>query len=205
MLIALPCSIGMCILAEPILHLLFPNEIATEAPLLLQISAFTIIFSVLNQTINGALQGLGKIFIPAMSLGIGAITKLILNLILIRIPEIGINGAAIGSVCCHLVATCIGFTILRKNIKLETNFIQFILKPVTATVIMAVMTILSEKILINFIDSSRVITLLAIAISIITYFLAIIKLKVFEREDYHMLPFGDKIYRFLEKIKLVKA
>lgn len=205
MLIGLPCSVGMCILAEPILHLLFPNEIAVEAPLLLQISAFTIIFSVLNQTINGALQGIGKIFIPAASLGIGAITKLILNLILIRIPEIGINGAAIGSVCCHLVATCIGFTILRKNIKLNTNFVQFILKPVVATGIMALMTVMSEKILINFIGSSRVITLLAIIIAVITYFLSVILLKVFEREDYHMLPFGDKIYRFLEKIKLVKA
>ena len=205
MLIALPCSIGMCVLAEPILHLLFPNEIAIEAPLLLQISAFTIIFSVLNQTINGALQGLGKIFIPAMSLGIGALTKLILNLVLIRIPEIGINGAAIGSVSCHLVATCIGFTILRKNIKLETNFTQFILKPVAATGIMALMTLMSENILIKFIDSSRVVTLLAIATAIISYFLAVIKLKIFEREDYHMLPFGDKIYKVLVKLKLVKA
>ena len=204
MLIALPCSIGMCVLAEPILNLLFPNQIAVEAPLLLQISAFTIIFSVLNQTINGALQGLGKIFVPAISLGIGAVTKLVLNLILIRIPEIGINGAAIGSVCCHLVATCIGFTILRKNIKLETNASQFLIKPVIATIIMAIATILSEKVLAMVISSTRVITIFAIVIAVFAYFLSVIKLKIFEREDYHMLPFGDKIYHFLEKVKLVK-
>lgn len=205
MLIALPCSIGMCVLAEPILNLLFPNQIAVEAPLLLQISAFTIIFSVLNQTINGALQGLGKIFIPAMSLGIGAITKLILNLILIRIPEIGINGAAIGSVCCHMVATCIGFSVLRKNIKLDTSFTEFILKPVFATIIMAMMAILSGKILGIIINSSRIVTILSIMVAVISYFFALILLKIFKREDYHMLPYGDKIYHFLEKIKLVKA
>ena len=62
-----------------------------------------------------------------------------------------------------------------------------------------------ENILIKFIDSSRVVTLLAIATAIISYFLAVIKLKIFEREDYHMLPFGDKIYKVLEKIKLIKA
>jgi len=205
MLIGLPCSVGMSILADQILHLLFPNEIATEAPLLLQISAFTIIFSVLNQTINGALQGLGKIFIPAISLGIGAITKLILNVILIRIPEIGINGAAIGSVCCHLVATCIGFTILRKNIKLETSFSQFILKPLIAVTIMATVTMLSQNVLLVIFNSTRLVTIISILVAIITYFLAIIKLKVFERDDYHMLPYGDKIYKILEKIKLVKA
>ena len=205
MLIGLPCSVGLSILAEQILHLLFPNEIAMEAPLLLQISAFTIIFSVLNQTINGALQGIGKIFIPAMSLGIGAITKLILNLILIRIPEVGINGAAIGSVCCHLVATCIGFTILRKNIKLETSFTQFILKPLIAVTIMAAVTMLSQNVLLGIFNSTRLVTIISILIAIISYFIAIIKLKVFEREDYHMLPFGNKIYKILEKIKLVKA
>ena len=207
MLIALPCSIGMCVLAEPILNLLFPGQTATspEAPLLLQISAFTIIFSVLNQTINGALQGLDKIFIPAMSLGVGAITKLILNLVLIRIPEFGINGAAIGSVCCHLIATCISFTVLRKNIKLETDFIQFVGKPVLATAIMVLVAIGSENILGMFTNSTRITTILTIGMSVIAYFLSIILLGVFKREDYHMLPFGDKLYHFLEKIKLVKA
>lgn len=204
MLIALPCSIGMCVLAGPILELLFPNQIAAEAPLLLQISAFTIIFSVLNQTINGALQGLGHIFIPAISLGIGALTKLILNLVLIPIPEIGINGAAIGSVCCHIVATIIGYTILKKNIKLETDFNQFVLKPVIATGIMALGAVGSQYLFSQFIDSSRVVTLLAIAVAVIAYFFAVILLKIFAREDYHMLPFGDKLYKILEKLRLVK-
>ena len=39
--------------------------------------------------------------------------------------------------------------ILRKNIKLDTNFTQFILKPLAATGIMALVTILSEKVLLN--------------------------------------------------------
>ena len=78
-LIGLPCTIGMFIFADPILNLLFPN--ASSGTLLLQISSLTIIFTVLIQTINGALQGLGKILIPVISLGIGVAVKLILNLI----------------------------------------------------------------------------------------------------------------------------
>ena len=67
MLIGLPCSIGMCIFAGPILNLLFPNASAGET--VLQISSLTIIFTILDQTINGALQGYGKLRIPAISLG----------------------------------------------------------------------------------------------------------------------------------------
>ena len=67
MLIGLPCTIGMCIFAGPILKLLFPN--ASDGAVILQISALTILFTILDQTINGALQGYGKLKIPAISLG----------------------------------------------------------------------------------------------------------------------------------------
>ncbi len=204
-LIGLPCAIGLCVLAEPILQLLFPNAIAAEAPLLLQISSFTVIFTVLNQTMNGALQGIGKIFVPAISLGCGALTKLILNLVLIRIPEIGINGAAIGSVACHIVASIINYSVLRKNIKLDIKLNQSVIKPIIATIIMAISAVLSQKLFAILLGSSRIATVGAIIVAVLVYAFSLIALRVFEREDYHMLPFGDKIYAFLQKIKLVKA
>lgn len=56
MIIGLPCTLGMAVFAQPILNLIFPN--ASSGAMLLQISAFTVVFSVLAQTANGALQGL---------------------------------------------------------------------------------------------------------------------------------------------------
>lgn len=50
MLIGLPCTMGMFIFAGPILNLLFPNASAGE--IVLQISSLTIIFTILDQTIN---------------------------------------------------------------------------------------------------------------------------------------------------------
>ena len=45
-------------------------------------------------------------------------------------------------------------------------------------------------------------TLMAIIIAVITYFLSIVIFKILDRDDYHMLPYGDKIYKFLQKIKI---
>ena len=67
MLIGLPCTVGMYIFAGPILNLLYPN--ASDGTVILQISSLTILFTILDQTINGALQGFGKLKIPAISLG----------------------------------------------------------------------------------------------------------------------------------------
>ena len=197
MLIGLPCTIGLCVFADPILNLLFPN--APEGELILQIAAFTIIFTVLAQTINGALQGLGKIFVPAIALGAGVLVKLILNLILVPIPTIGVNGAAFSSVVCHIISFTIGFTVLRKNIKLNLGFVNFVLKPVLITFIMAVC---SYVIYINLavVISAKIATIIALVSAVIIYLIAMIVFKVFTKEDINMLPYGKKIYTFLTKV-----
>lgn len=67
MLIGLPCTIGMLIYAEPILNLLFPK--AAQGAIVLQISSLAILFTMLEQTVNGALQGMGKVITPIIALG----------------------------------------------------------------------------------------------------------------------------------------
>ena len=196
MLIGLPCTVGMCIFSQQILNLLFPN--ATSGALILQISSFTIIFTILDQTINGALQGFGKVMVPAMALGVGVLVKLILNLILVPIPAIGVNGAAIGSVACHMVAFTIAINVLRKNIKLDLNVSKFIIKPIIATVIMAICSYFIYMILSGII-AERLATIIEIIFAIIIYITALIALKIFTKEEFCMIPYGTKVYNFLEK------
>ncbi|MBR6253080.1 MAG: polysaccharide biosynthesis protein [Clostridia bacterium] len=206
-LIALPCSIGLMCLAGPILELLFQGQIATspEAPLLLQISSLTILFTVVNQTINASLQGIGKLYVPALALLCGVAVKLVLNLVLIRIPEINVYGAAISSICCHLIATIIVFCVLRKNIKLELSLKHLILKPVIAVTLMAVFAMASFYAMKYALGhSSRIMTIVSLIVAVIVYLLSVVKLNVLSKEDYNLLPGGEKIYKILSKIKLVK-
>ena len=44
------------------------------------------IFMALDQTINGALQGMGKVFVPAVALLFGALAKIIANNVLMLTP-----------------------------------------------------------------------------------------------------------------------
>ena len=199
MLIGLPCTVGMFIFAQPILNLLFPN--ANAGAQILQISSLTIIFTILDQTINGALQGYGKLKIPTISLGIGVLVKLILNLILVPIPEIGVNGAAWASVACHAVAFTIAITALRKNIKLNLTFSKFVIKPVLATAIMGICSYFIYLSLLGII-SNKLATIVAIIAAVIIYILAIFALKVFSKEEILTLPMGNKICKVLEKLKI---
>ena len=167
----------------------------------MQISAFTIIFTILDQTINGALQGFGRVMVPATALGVGVFAKLILNLILVPIPWIGVNGAAIGSVVCHMVAFTIAINVLRKNIKLNLGLTKFIIKPIIATAIMAICSYFIFIIL-NGIITERLATIIAMIFAVLIYAIALIALKIFTKEEMYMLPYGKKIYEFLEKRKI---
>ena len=199
MLIGLPCTVGMFIFAQPILNLLFPN--ANDGALILQISALTIIFTILDQTINGALQGFGKLMIPTISLATGVFVKFIFNITLIKIPSIGVYGAAWGSVACHLVAFTIAFTLLRKNIKLNLTFSKFVVKPIIATVIMGICSYFTYLVLKGIIIE-RLATIVAILVAVIIYVLSVVILKIFTKEELKMMPAGDKIIKILEKIKI---
>ena len=199
MLIGLPCTVGMFIFAGPILSLLFPN--ASSGTVILQISALTVLFTILDQTINGALQGYGKLMIPTISLGCGVLVKLILNLILVPIPEIGVNGAAWASVACHVVAFIIAITSLIKHMKIKFNIRKFVIKPVLATTIMGFCSLFIYNI-VNGIFPGRLATIIAILFAVIIYALAIVALKIFSKKEIMSLPMGDKICKILEKAKI---
>ena len=199
MLIGLPCTIGMFLFASQILGVLFPN--ASAGATVLQISSLTIIFTILDQTIGGALQGYGKLMIPALAMGAGVIVKFILNLILVPIPEIGVNGAAWASVACHVVAFTISIISLMRTFKLKLNFNKFVIKPIIATAIMGVCSYFIYN-QITGIISNNLATIIAIFAAVVIYTLAVLALKIFSREEIEMMPGGNKIGIVLEKLKI---
>ena len=199
MLIGLPSVAGLIIYAQQILNLLYPR--ANEGTLLLQIVSISIIFSILEQTINGALQGFGKVIIPAVSLGIGVIVKLILNIFLLSIPEINIYGAAIGTIACNMIGFTISFIALKRYIKLDISLKRIIIKPMIATVMMGGSSYILYNLLKCIISGNRA-TIISIIFSIIIYIILVFILKIYNKDEIYMLPKGRTIYKILEKIKI---
>ena len=120
---------------------------------------------------------------------------------MVPIPEIGVNGAAFASVACHVVAFTIAITSLMKNIKLDLTFSKFVIKPVLATTIMGICSYFVYSSLLGII-SGKLATIVAIAVAIIIYVLAIIVLRVFSKEEILRMPMGNKICKLLEKLKI---
>ncbi len=201
--IVLPCVVGMIIFADPILKLVAPN--APDGAWVFQVCVVATIFTAMEQTINGALQGLGKVTVPAVALSVGVLTKMILNLILIPNTHLlgGAAGAAFATDICHIIAFSIVFTVLRRTVDLKMSFSKMIIKPILAVTMMGIVSY-GAYIGLNGIIAPKMATIISIFVAVIVYVLSVLVLKVFNEEDIFMLPYGQKIYAILVKIGIYK-
>lgn len=206
-LIILPCAIGLITLAQPIYKVIYFNT--PEGYELLQLVSVSLIFAALAQTMTGSLQGLGKVYVPAISLLFGCAAKILLNVLLIRIPSVNIYGAAISSIACQFISCAICFAVLANNCSLKISPIKYILKPLTAGIVMGAAAIGVYKLIMCILNPNFVTNLIATIISIIiaalVYFLMVFALKILSEEEVKQLPKGDVIYNFLVKLKLYSA
>lgn len=201
LIIILPCAMGLSVLANPILKLLYPT--ASDGALLLQLATIQMILNALNNTINGGLYGLNKAYIPAIALLFGCGVKFILNTILISNPNINVYGAEISSFVCQLIAFLISFLTLKKHLDIKLNFKNNIFKPILATFIMGISAFGIYKLFENIISGS-IATIIAILIAIIVYVMCILIMKILSEEEIKMIPFGNKLYGILVRFKIYK-
>ena len=191
-IIALPATVGCMILSRGIFSIVYPN--VSDGYDLFAISAITIFFSAITQTNAGSLQGMGKVFVPAIALIIGGALKLIVNLTLIPIPEINIYGAPIGSVLCQAAGCLITFIVVKKNLKFKLSPIKYIVKPLIASTVMGIAA--WGCYLLNPFIGMKLATLVAIGVAMLVYLVMVfIVLHIFTDEELKQLPMGRRLIK----------
>ena len=206
-LLILPCAIGYMVLSEPIYKIIYPAT--PDGADLLSIMAAALVFSALTQTLTGALQGIGKVFVPAVGILAGCICKVILNLILIRIPSINIYGAAFSSIVCQLAAFLVNFFVLIKYIPLKVTAVKYVVKPLAAGALMGVTALGVYKGVFFLLPSggytdNLIAAAAAIAAAAVVYIVLVLALHIMDKEDILLLPGGGKIYSLLVKMRIYK-
>ena len=201
MIISVPAAIGMAVLADQILLMLFPT--VPEGGSLLRIGSISIIFLALSQIVTGTLQGIGKVRIPAINAFWGAVTKIFFNYILIVIPAINVKGAVISTIACYAVASSLNLLALKRITRMRLKLTDLLFKPIFASLIMGAVCYGAYKGLFMVLPNNTIITLVSILISVIVYFFVMLFIKGILKEDIYMLPGGRKLASICEKLSLL--
>lgn len=196
LLLSLPCAIGLSMYAIPIFELLFPT--AKYGGEVLKYLAYSIVFIMVTNTLQSVLQALDKFMIPVWNLFIGLLVKLVLNYIFIAIPSINIYGLVISNIGAYMVSTMLNYRAIKRSINLKLNFKQTFVKPLTASLIMALAGINVFR-LVSSLLGSNIGVLISIVICALVYFAALILLKGLSQQELALLPGGKRLIKLLRR------
>lgn len=202
LMIVLPAAFGIAALAHPIMKLLYPSQPSMVGTILLVLTP-CVVFLGLIQSLNGILQGMGKPMVPVICLAIGMIFKVIISYTLTAIPQINVIGSALGTVTAYFVAATLELMYIKKAMRMNLSKKQIFIKPLIIVITMFIAVKLSFGLMIGILGNTLS-TILAIVIGAGVYLVATFTLGGIKKEELLNMPKGDKVYKVLRKLKLMK-
>ena len=198
-LIAMPCAFGLTALSMPIVDLLTSDY--TQADLqtggaILAFMGITVIFNSLILVTNAMMQAHGDVTTPVINMIVGGVVKVIINFVLVGIPELNIVGAAIGTLACYLVIMVLNVIAMRLKKTIDLRSLLGVLKPLLASVLMGAVAYMVNSVLCRFVSSS-VACAASIAVAGVCYVILVLLFRVITWEDCQLLPKGEKIAKIL--------
>lgn len=188
-LIGFPCSVGMSLLARPIVEFFYgsvdkftPEHLQLAAELL-TFSAMTVVLFTAVQATSSILQGLRKQRVPMYTMIAGVAVKIILNYVLIGTPGIDIHGGPYASIACYSVVMIANLFFVCKYAKMPMNWMDWILRPGLAAAAMGVavwgLTLL--------LPASRISTIVEVVAGVVVYGGAALLFRAVNKEDLQSL------------------
>jgi len=205
-MIGFPCAFGLSLLAGPIMYLLSPSYTSAQhetSAMLLGFMAFAVMFLSINQTTTGILQGYGRPLLPVVSLGSGAVVKVILNYTLIAIPDINIMGAAIGSIACYATAAVLNMIFVVRVSGMRFDFTNILLRPFLAAAGMA-LAVCGVQTLAGDALSRDMALFLCVGAGVAVYGLLAVLIGAVSRQEMSMLPGGRRLAGLMTRLRIYR-
>lgn len=202
---AVPASFGISAFSKQILSIIYgagTDAVEISAPLL-SVLGISVLFACLIMTSNAVLQAYGRVSKPIISTLIGAAVKLVSGYILIGIPSVNIMGAPISTLLCNLSVLMTNYYYIcqyantREDVMPSERILDSAIRTAISGAAAVALSLLVYTVFNGATRSVTISTLAAILVAVTAYFFLIFAVSVVEREDILMLPFGNKLERFL--------
>lgn len=213
MLIAIPCAVGLGVLARPVTQLLFwqKNSLNTASNVLAALSV-TVIFYCLSTLTNGVLQGIGKVTIPVRNAAIALVLQTGTLSVLLYFTDLNLYALVIAAIVYSLSMCVMNQLAVRKYLKYKQEMFRTFWLPLVSAAIMGAVAWLvyqGVSLLAGFAlaEGSYLRNLIAacaaILVAVVVYAFCVIRFKAVTREELQTMPKGAAIVRVAQKLHLL--
>lgn len=204
MLIAIPATVGLCALADPICRMLFPGKNVGLLIMLTRIGSVAVVFYSLSTISNAILQGLGHLSIPLKH----ALISLVIHiacLIALLFTGMGIYAVVISNIVFAFMMCFLNQLAIKKHVRLSYGVRETYVLPIIAAAVMGIAAFACSMgirmVLPEAERYGRIGSVIEVApsvvIAIVVYFGLLIKLHAFTAEDLDNMPMGGRLKRFV--------
>ena len=200
-LISMPCAFGLGLLAQPVTALLggYTGDNLVLATKLMTVLGFSIMFNAVVLVTTAIMQAHGHATRPVINMLIGGVLKLAAVFLLTGNPNIGIVGTPVGTLLCYLAISVLNIYSIRTLLPHPPAILKNLIRTFLAALIMGIFVFAAFTGLKTMGITSRLILCGApIAVGVLAYAIAAVKIKVVTREDCLLLPKGEKIAKLLK-------
>lgn len=189
MIIAIPCAVGLAILAEPVLSMMFSGEIKMAA-MLLRMGSISVVFYSMSTLTNGVLQGVDRMNVPVRNSAIALVVHLGVLYLLIGVLDLKLYGVVISIIVFSLLVSILNWIDIRRNTGYRQEIFRTFIVPFLASLIMGLVIGIEYIILKNFIRY-EVATIIAVLTGVVVYFVSLLLLKGVRESEIRSFPGGS--------------
>lgn len=201
MALSLPMGIGLAVISEPIMKVLYPG--ANEAgPMLLGILGIASIFVCFSLMTTAVLQASGREKMTMYSIIIGGLVKITVNWFLVAIPSVNIYGAPFGTLLSYVTMCLLNLIFIFRSFEKTPSLKNIFLRPVVSAALMGAVAYAVYYGLDLVLDYGSRLQMtagmcLSILAAVLVYAVSAIKLRAITAEDMKLIPKGEKIAKLL--------
>lgn len=213
MTLTAPCAVGLAVLGRQIVSLVYYSLNADDVSMvgnLLIFGGFSILLYGISSVLNGVLQGIGKVNVPVIS----SFVALILHLIVL-VPMLLLGFGAYSLIAATafyaIVVVIMNYRVVKKELGYKMEWKTIVVVPVICAAIMGAFAFgsyyLFRLIIGNHASdfmSNACATLASIVLAALVYFISLIKIGGYTREDLMSFPKGGLLVKIAVKLHLVK-
>ncbi|MCC8141353.1 MAG: polysaccharide biosynthesis protein [Lachnospiraceae bacterium] len=204
MIIAMPCAVGLAVLAKPIINLLYNTTSDSLAALLIQTGAISVIFYSISTLSNAILQGIDRLRIPIRNALISLAVNIASVPICLYVFHLNIYTMIVGNIVFSLVMCILNGLSVHKYSGYSPNIRKTYVLPAIASVLMGVIVFIVYFVLNRALGSNAIATIIAIIVGIIAYAVILLLIRGITEEELKSFPRGTAIIRITKKLHLLR-
>ena len=199
MVVSAPCAMGLAVLAQPIVFLLYGNSTGLAANLLI-LGSFSILLNGMSNISNGVLQAIGQQRIPVITAAIALVVDIVVVVVLLFTTNLGVYALLIAMVIYSVVVCVLNDRAMKKYLQYKNPWKEGYLYPVLASVPMGIVAGCICYGLNIFVKSNFICLIVSIPVAAVVYLFAYLIISKPSESQLRRIPGGNYLIRIAEKL-----